>query len=523
MRLITPEQMRQTDKEAITQLGIPGIVLMENAALHVAQKAQSMLEKSSAGSVVIIAGTGNNGGDAHAVARLLYVRGYKVKVFSLAPVEDLKGDALINGMILENLGIKSVVLDGEEAFFLLKEACLQAGLVIDGLFGTGLNRNVEGLGEKVIHTINRCAHSVLSIDIPSGIDGLTGAVLNTCVHAQATVTFFLPKIGQVLYPGAFYTGELVVADISIPHSLFEPEFPVFLTDSEKVKSLLPKRPADGHKGTFGKVLAFSGSAGMYGAPYLCAAAAYRTGSGIVRLVLPEACLATVSALIPEAIFVPLEKTEDVSVARVGEPGDHGGDDLLKKLLEDSEAVLVGPGLSCDHRAQALMKRLTRLCEKPSVFDGDALNLMAADKSLLENLKCEAVITPHPTEMARLTGLSTAEVQADRLGVARRFAEEYGLTVVLKGASSVIATNDGRAAINPTGNSGMATGGSGDVLAGILASLLGQGLEPFDAAVAAVYLHGLAGDLEEEEKGEHGLIASDILKSIPKAILKVTAL
>ena len=508
MKLLTPQQMKMIDKTAIDQLGIPGIVLMENAALQVVAKASGLIKNKKDAKITVVAGPGNNGGDAFAVARHLLLMGYTVSVYSSCGIEDIAGDALINAKILLNMGLSIPVLCDEESLKRLEVSCLESDLVIDGLLGTGLNRNVEGMLDRVIDTINENSRLILSIDIASGVDGLTGEVRGNCIKADATVTFFMPKVGMVQYPGADYMGELTVADIGIPYALAEDLNTPWLLEKSDIKALMPERPDNSHKGTFGKVLAVAGSKGMAGAAYLCAAAAYRTGTGLFKLAVPESLWSTVSTLIPEAV-IELMPEKDGHI--------HINDgSLLKNLVENADAVLVGPGLSCNDDTLNLLKTLFDCCEKPMVLDADALNILAGDKTLLENIRGEAVITPHPAEMARLAGLTVEEVQKNRLEVAGKFADEFGLTVVLKGAGTVIASNDGRIAINPTGNNGMATAGAGDVLAGMIVSLLGQGLAPFEASCMGVYMHGLSGDLAAGKKGTTSLMASDIVDNIPTA-------
>ena len=508
MKLLTPQQMKAIDKTATDTLGIPGIVLMENAAIQVVVKASTFLKDKNDANITVVAGSGNNGGDAFAVTRHLLAMGYSVSVFSMSEIDRLAGDALTNALILKNLGLDIPIISDEAVLERLMNSCQQSDLVIDGLLGTGLNRDVEGIWERVIEIINQHAPTILSIDIASGVDGLTGKIRRNCIKADATVTFFLPKIGMVQYPGASWMGELTVADIGIPYALVEDIHTPELMEKEEIKELLPIRPDDGHKGTFGKILIIAGSNGMTGAAYLSATSAYRTGSGLVKLAIPKSCAEPLSILIPEAVLTQMPEKEGHSCIC-----DRA---LLKSLVEDADAVLVGSGLSCNEDTLELIKALIEICEKPMVFDADGLNLLAKEKSLLDNLRGEAIITPHPAEMARLAGMETSEIQKDRVAIAQHFADEYGLTVVLKGAGTVIATNDGRTAINSTGNDGMATAGAGDVLAGMVTSLLGQGLSPYEAAVAGVYIHGLAGDFAAREKGRTSLMASDIVANIPQA-------
>lgn len=507
MKLLTPDQMKAIDRTATESLGIPGIVLMENAAMQIVVKASSFLKDRGDARITVVAGTGNNGGDAFAVARHLLSMGHSVSVYSMGPFEKLTGDALTNAMILKNLGLEVPILSGAPDLQRLKQSCSQSDIVIDGLFGTGLNRDVEGIFADAIDIINDFSNIVLSIDIASGVDGLTGKIRGKAVRADATVTFFLPKLGMVQYPGASCMGELTVADIGIPYALAENLITPELMEKDDISELIPVRAEDGHKGTFGTLLMVTGSRGMTGAAYLSAFAAYQTGSGLVRLAVPKSCIDSLAVLIPEAVFKPMPENEGHSC---------GCDDSLKELLGNADTVLAGPGLTCNDDTHELLNDLVNLCEAPMVFDADALNLFAKDKKLLENLRCEAVITPHPAEMARLMGISVKDVQENRIGTARQFADEYGLTVVLKGAGTVIAANDGRVAVNPTGNDGMATAGAGDVLAGMITSLLGQGMEPYEAAVLGAYLHGLAGDFAARKKGR-SLMASDIAGNIPDAL------
>mgnify|MGYP003764822009 CR=1 FL=1 len=498
--------MKEIDSIAINTLGIPGIVLMENAALQIAFKASSMLEGIENPQITVVAGNGNNGGDALAVTRHLLSMGYAVSIYAMSNVENLFGDAYINGQILINLGMDIPVINNEEALHGLKKSCLQSDLVIDGLFGTGLDRDIEGIWFQTINVINNNSSLILSIDIASGVDGLTGQIRGICVKAHATVTFYLPKVGMMQHPGVSQMGELSVVDIGIPYALADEYETPMLIDANHIREILPIRPEEGHKGTFGKLLIVAGSQGMTGAAYLSAMSAYRAGSGLVRIAVPQSCITPLSILIPEAVFTIIPENDLTRLQN-----------LMQELISTADAVLIGPGLSCTDETMTLLDTVVNCCDKPMVIDADALNLISQNKSLLEKLRCEVIITPHAVEMSRLTGLSVSKIQNNRIEIAKSFADEYGLTVVLKGAGTIISANDGRIAINPTGNQGMATAGSGDVLAGAITSLLGQGLSPYDAAVAGTYIHGMAGDIATEEIGSAGVIASDIATCLPKAL------
>lgn len=509
MKLLTPRQMKTIDELAISSIGIPGIVLMENAAIQTVMKASQMIGDKKEPNITVVAGIGNNGGDAFAVTRHLLAMGFAVSIFSMTDVESLSGDTFVNARILLNMGMSIPVIEDAESLERLKKSCRESDLVIDGLLGTGLNRDVDGILSETIDIINYHAPLILSIDIASGVDGLTGKIRGNCINADTTVTFHLPKIGMVLMPGAEFLGELSVVDIGIPYALADGMDTPELMEKQDIKGMLPIRPMESHKGTFGKLLIIAGSQGMTGAAYLSALSAYRTGTGLVRLAVPDNCMETLSVMLPEAVITCLpQQSEEESYY------------LIKKLISEADAVLAGPGLSQTNETMMIMEAIIENCNKPMVLDADALNLLSGNKALLEKLRCEAIITPHPTEMSRLTGKSTSEIQEDRIGIAKSFADEFGLTVVLKGAGTVIASNDGRAAINPTGNQGMATAGAGDVLAGIITSLLGQGLTPYEAAVAGTYVHGMAGDLATAEIGAAGVMASDISNNISKAISSI---
>lgn len=512
MRLITPDQMREIDRRAIEEIGIPGAVLMENAAIQVAMKAAAVLTKNKGSQAVVLAGTGNNGGDALAVTRHLLAMGFSVMLFTYKSSEAYTGDAKINADILDKMGVEMHCLWDQGQYDLFESALSVCDLVIDGLFGTGLNRDLDSTAKKVIRSVNTLSRCTLSIDIPSGLDGLTGKIRGDCIRADYTVTFFLPKTGMVQYPAAQYLGELTVADISIPYALADGLDTLTLLDRELILPILPKRPRDSHKGSFGRVLAIAGSFGMTGAAGLAAGAAYRTGSGLVRLAVPSGLVPTLASMIPEAVFTPLEEYEGA----IGAVDDA----FLSGLMENSDSVLVGPGLSNTPFTGKLVRKVITLSEKPLVVDADGLNLLAHDKEVLKQAKAPVILTPHPAEMARLIGAQTQIVQEHRTGIAAKFAREYGVIVVLKGAGTVVAAPDGRISINPTGNSGMATAGSGDVLTGMIASFLGQNLPPYEAALAGVYLHGLAGDLAEAETGQAGMMASDLVRYIASAVKSI---
>ncbi|RCX12373.1 NAD(P)H-hydrate epimerase [Anaerobacterium chartisolvens] len=511
MKIVTPKQMNEIDRLTISSIGIPGMVLMENAALAVVREASKLIGGLGRKKILVVAGKGNNGGDAFAAARHMYNCGASVSVYLVADSRGITGDAAANMNILRNMGVEIIELVQPSVPDALKHHLSVSSLVVDGIFGTGLKGEVAGLPRAVIELVNESRKPVISIDIPSGICGNSGRVLGTCITAAKTVTFGLPKLGLLLHPGCEHAGELVVADISIPTGVIEGlHIKTNITDMGLASSMLPQRRSDGNKGDFGRVLIISGSQGMTGAGYLAGEAALRTGAGLVYLGVPAALSSIYDVMLAEAVTIPLE---DMGTG-VLSPGCTG---KLEELMERMSAVAIGPGLSGGAGVSAVVRHTARFARKPLIIDADAINAIASDMSILEALNTKAVLTPHPGEMSRLCGISIEEVQSDRIETARQFALKWGVTVVLKGARTVTALPGGEIYINTTGNAGMATGGSGDVLTGVIASLSGQGVPLEDAAVLGTYLHGLAGDRAARVKGQHGLIAGDLVRHLPGAL------
>jgi NAD(P)H-hydrate epimerase len=545
MKLVTPEQMRAIDGCAITEYGIPGIVLMEHAADAVAAEAAAMLHGSmgvsaaggtggspggeaagcaasaapradgrqccAGGCVLLLAGSGNNGGDAFAAARLLRGRGAEVQVYLLGGRSVVSGDARINLNILDKMGIPVTELNGTEIPDRFRRDMEKARIIIDGIFGTGLSRPVSGLAAEVINLVNGSGKPVLAIDIPSGVDGGDGSIKGTCIHATATVTFCLPKTGLVLHPGCGHAGRLVVADIAIPSCVIDKQnIQADYADAAFVSKWIPKRAENSNKGDYGRALLVTGSTGMTGSGCLAARAALRTGAGLVYAGVPASLAPIYGSALTEPIVLPLEdRGSGVLSAECAEQ-------ILSQMKRMNVAA-VGPGLTASGGVREIVKKIIRESSIPLVLDADALNVLADNTAVLKELAVPAVLTPHPGEMARLTGLSIADVQADRIGTAKRFAAEYNVVVVLKGSRTVIALPDGSIYVNPTGNSGMASAGTGDVLTGIITGLIAQGADVAGAAVAGVFLHGLAGDCAAEGLGRHGMLAGDVVDSLPQAI------
>ncbi len=507
MEIVTAAQMREADRRATEDFGIPGIVLMENAGLRIAETVRTL----PCTNVVILAGCGNNGGDGLVAAR--HLRGAKnVSVWISAEPESYHGEVRTNLNILQRLGHPLNVVRGEEDLANLAEELRWADLVIDALLGTGISRDVDFLYAEIIRLVNSSGIPVLAVDIPSGVCADTGKLLGAAVRASVTVTFALPKQGLLLFPGAAYTGRLEVVDIGIPPALLAGYGFNLLTSVEMAK-LLPFRPSEGHKGTFGSVLLVAGSRGMSGAAALSARAALRGGCGLVYAAIPESIEPTLAAHAQEVITLPLPENRHGRLKAEAL-------DILREKWASCQVVAAGPGLSRDSDVMPVLVGILHECRLPVVLDADALNLLATDPNLTRERDGATLLTPHPGEAARMLGVTAEVVQHDRIGSVRRLAEIYNCTVILKGAHTLIADSGGSISLNVTGNSGMGTAGSGDVLAGIAAALLAQGLTVPQAARLAVYLHGLSGDHAAAAKGERPLMAGDIIEEIPQAYLEL---
>jgi hydroxyethylthiazole kinase-like uncharacterized protein yjeF len=514
MRVVSAGQMRNIDARTIHDFGLPGIVLMENAALAAVGEIRKLLArkgtKNLAGhKAVVLVGKGNNGGDGLAIARHLTVLGMDVTVFLFADHNDLTGDTKINFDLYQKLEGKIVSVEDEKQIRLFKLALMQSPIVVDALFGIGFRGEVPELARSFVEDLNKAEVPVVSIDIPSGLEADTGKIGGIAVKADVTVTFGLPKLGHFLGVGPIYTGELVVNQISIPESIISQEkiFAYLLTD-EIVKPLLPVRHPLGHKGTHGRAVLIGGSVGMSGAIVLAGRAAQRCGVGLLQIVAPEAIAETVDYGVIEATVWPTPDFEILSADSWP---------VIAERLEGADACGIGPGLKQKESFLKVLENILRDTEIPVILDADALNLCAQKPELLalRKGKGNAIITPHPGEMARLCGCSSAEIQENRLKIALTKALEWGLIVVLKGAGTIVASPDGRVFLNNTGNAGLGSGGTGDVLTGCIMSYMAQGVPPLGAACLGVYLHGKAADELKKEYGLSGFTASEVADYLPK--------
>jgi len=435
-------------------------------------------------------------------------------VYMMGEKTGLSGDALLNMEILERIGIRITELTEASGLDGFSGGLAEADLILDGLFGTGLSRDITGFAAEIINTINASGKPVLSIDIPSGIDGRDGSIRGVCVKADVTVTFCMPKLGLVLSPGCQFAGRLVTADIGIPPCVLEKQdIRNWIIDSAMVSNIIPRRRADSNKGDYGRAVIITGSAGMTGSGCLASISALRAGAGLVYAAVPESLAGIYASKLTEPIVIPLKDSGEGRLSAACT-------DAIASMLEKMDVAAVGPGLTVSEEIRQIVEFVITNSSIPLVIDADALNSISANPSVLKKLKTSAVLTPHPGEMARLAGTSIKDVQSDRVGTAARFAQEYGVTVVLKGNRTVVAHADGRVFINTTGNSGMATAGTGDVLTGIITGLAAQGVPAGDAAVAGVYLHGLAGDACADYKGMHGIVAGDLTEMLPLAIKEI---
>jgi ADP-dependent NAD(P)H-hydrate dehydratase / NAD(P)H-hydrate epimerase len=510
--------MREIDRRSIEDLGIPGEDLMERAGAAVADLVQSLIFPDLSGPfVILLSGRGNNGGDALVAARLLSEKGIKVLTFLLAEAATLKGDAALNldRLVRDKSPLQELVDEGGLAT--LQKLLPMADLIVDGIFGTGFKGPARGIAEEVIKLVNetvlaRPSVRVIAIDIPSGLDGGTGKVDGAAIRADQTVTMGLPKTGMVREEGLNYCGRIVVADIGFPPTVID-EVPtgLELVTGSELSGLIPPRPQKSHKGSYGHLLILAGSPGMTGAAALASMAALRAGAGLVTLGIPKSLNPIMEEKCTEVMTLPLPETSTGSLSP----------DALSPILDfclKIDVVAIGPGLSRNPGTGELVRELVRSCPVPLIIDADGLNLIAEDLSVLGSASSGLTLTPHPGEACRLTGLTREELFADREGTARRFARENNLILVLKGAGTLIALPEGSLRINLTGNPGLATGGTGDILTGLIAGFMAQGVEAGSAACLGVYVHGAAGDKAAEKVGEISLIASDLLESIP-AVLK----
>lgn len=509
MRVLTAAEMRAADRRAIEELGVPGLVLMENAALGVVDALAARFP--AAERVAVACGPGNNGGDGLAIARQLATRGYDVRVGLARCGRALSPDCATQLAICRGLGLDCEELSVDAGF----AGAIGADLLVDALFGTGLARPLDGDAARLVEALAALPLPTLAVDLPSGLDADRARPIGPFLPATLTVTFAAPKPAHVLAPAADLCGEVVVADLGVPLAAGGGPGALHLLVGEELAAFLVERPRDAHKGRYGHVLLVAGAPGMAGAAILAARAAVRGGAGLTTVAAPTELLSALAAASPESMAIGLEPG----------PGGALGEGAFEILLAAAAArsvVAAGPGLGRAAGTLAAIRRLALATDRPLVLDADALAAFDGELEALAARSAPTLLTPHPGELARLLGRATDEVQADRLGAAREAAARSGALVVLKGDRTLIAAPDGEAWVNDTGGPALATGGSGDVLTGLLAARLAQGDEPTVAAALAVHLHGLAGDLAAERRGGPALPAGQLADEIPAAYRRLAA-
>ncbi len=515
MDLVTAKEMQRMDFLTIDSFGIPGRVLMESAGRGAADFFIEKFSCSEIKKVGVVAGKGNNGGDGFVIARYLAQKKFIVTVYLLSEKNEVKGDAEANLKLLAPLDIPVVELIDKTVFADYQTSMVHQDIWIDAILGTGLQSDVKGFFKIIIEFINNLKKPVFAVDIPSGLNSETGVPCGVCIKADATATFAFAKPGHFLFPGAHYTGELKTVDIGIPAHIAKQVNPkqYLLTRDSICNSVLQRAP-DAHKGTSGHLLVIAGSTGKTGAAALTATSAMRTGAGLVSVAVPGSLNSIMEGLVVEAMTHPLPESRE---GLLGIPAF----EKIMELLSGKQCLAIGPGLGTDSETKELIRSVISKSPVPVVLDADALNSIAENPGILQHLKIPAILTPHPGEMGRLINKTPGEINQDKIGYARDFAVRHNVYLVLKGARTVIANPDGRVYLNHTGNSGMASGGMGDVLTGIIAGLVTQGYPPGAAARMGVYLHGSAADqLFSSLKGPFGFLASDLMTCIPSALAAV---
>jgi len=524
MKILTSSQMQQIDRLTTERYGVPSLTLMENAGRSVVEFLEARLAPLADHRIVILCGKGNNGGDGLVVARLLRDLGLKPRVLLFADPKGLRGDAALNWARLRSSGLPEIVA-GSEAWQAAAASFTNPTLFIDALLGTGLTKPLEGFLLEVVRDINTRFPSarVLAVDLPSGISADSGELIGEHMRADFSVTFTAPKVAHVFPPACERVGEWVVHQIGTPAEAMENDPSLFLNYAERkdVKWIAMPRAAGANKGNYGHVLILAGSMGKTGAAAMAARAALRAGAGLVTVATARSALPIVATLGVEFMTEALPETEDGAISLRALEGQ-----LMDKLMMKKTVLAVGPGIGSQFETAEFVRAVVNKYSLPLVLDADGLNAFAGCmESFSKDVRPRGstVFTPHPGEMARLTSKTVTEIQSNRVAVAREFSQQFGVTLVLKGFRTLIASPDGQVWVNPTGNPGMAKGGTGDVLTGMTAGLLAQfpTHSVGEVATAAVYLHGLAGDLAAEEYGQHSMLAGDLLEKIPQGYREVS--
>lgn len=507
MRIVTKDEMKKIDKWSIKTLGIPGTVLMENAGRGCVNVLEDYFNLENL-KVFVICGTGNNGGDGFVIGRHLQNRSSYVKIILAGKGSVLRGDALLNYKLAKKAKIDIYETTDVNR---IKKAhdSFNPVVLVDALFGTGFKGAPKGIYPKLIELINNTDAFIFSVDIPSGINGDDGQFEDTCVVADATATMCLPKRGNYLYPGRDFCGDLYIIDIGVPYDLIDEGFPRII-EFDDIRRLLPFRPPGGNKGTFGNILIVAGARGFSGAAAMAATSALKVGAGLVRLAAPRGIINALESKLLEVVKISLPQTneETISLKAV---------DTLLPHLEKTDVVVIGPGITTHPETAKFLFKFLPEISVPLVIDADAINIIAQNIKFFKKIRTPFILTPHPGELSRLTRITPQEINLRRIDLAPKLAEEFGSTLILKGAPTVIASPKGEIFINPTGNSGLASAGSGDVLVGMISGFLAQKLSPIEASVVGVFLHALCADLAMDENNVYSLTAGDLIEYIPESI------
>jgi len=509
MKVVLNSDIRKIEENAFTKYGVASIAIMENAGSSVAYEIkESNLDTTC---FLIVSGTGNNGGDGFVVARHLKNYGYNVTVFVIGNPKNIVGDARLNFDILKKIDIQIENISDQNGIIKFEKMIKKCPFVVDAIFGIGINKDIDGIHSSVIDRINSYSKFVISVDIPSGIDANNAHVYGNAVMANKTVSFTLPKVGNIMFPGSIYSGNLAIKNVGIPIKAVNDENLKYqIITEEFVRKSLNIRDRDSHKGDYGKANVVAGSSGLTGAAILTCKAALRSGLGLLRLYIPESLNTIITLSVPETVTVPLQEMRKGVI----------GINHINRIIDDSNSgnvLTIGPGCGNTSELSEMIRRSIIDVKVPLVIDADGLNALSKNVKWLLDREGDTVLTPHPGEMSRLTGYSTEEINRDPINIAKKFAMDWKVVMVLKGSRTVIASPKGEVFININGNPGMATAGSGDVLTGIITGFIAQGIDVYKSAILGVYLHGMAGDLMVEKRGEHGLLAGDIVEGLAYAL------
>lgn len=502
MKVATGEIMRAIDKSATEEFNIPSILLMENAALSVVSVINNCVKNILRPNIVIVAGKGNNGGDGFCIARHLYQKNMNVNIIFIGDINDVSGDALINLNIAKALDIPLTIIKSENEMMSVNKLISSADITVDAILGTGISGATRGVIKQIIHIINKNSKYTIAVDIPSGIKSETGNIEGEVIKANKTITFGLIKQGLLLYPAKEYVGELILVDIGIPKQVIENiNITTNILEPSDIIQLMPQRIPRSNKGTYGKLMVIGGSKEMTGAPILTCKSAYKTGVGLVNLVAPEEVINTARCNIIENINTTL-------------PSDNGKVCLesfsyIKDIINKVDAIAIGPGLGQGEEVTKFVCELLHNTTVPVVIDADGLNAVSNDLGIFKTSKSQIIITPHPGEMSRLTGISINDILCNTIEVVRDFSKKYNVITLLKDARTIIGNSQNEIYINTTGNSSMAKAGSGDVLTGIIGALLAQGVQPFISATLGAYIHGKAGEKASQKLGLYSVTASNL--------------